>query len=240
MKKAKKNKKKSSWAKSLILKILKYSLICFFGSSIFFTIFYRFVPPPVTPLMIIRKFEKHEGNKKTGIEKDWKKLEDISPNLVKAVVASEDNKFMHHFGFDFEAIKKVSENNKKGKHIKGASTISQQTAKNVFLWPNRSWVRKGFEAYFTFLIEVFWSKKRIMEVYLNVIEMGDGIYGAEAASMHYFGKPASRLNAREAAAIASVLPNPRRWNPARPTPYILRNINWTLGQMDKTGNINFK
>ncbi len=141
-----------------------------------------------------------------------------------AVMAAEDQNFEEHFGFDFKAIKKAGEYNQhhKGKRLKGASTISQQTAKNVFLFPARSWVRKGFEVYFTFLIEVFWSKKRIMEVYLNVIETGEGIYGAEAAAKDYFKKPASRLSIREASLIAAVLPNPRFWNPSKPTPYIQR------------------
>lgn len=224
----------------MIFKVIKYFLILFFGSSLFFTVLYRFVPPPVTPLMLIRKFETRKDNKKTSIDKDWTKLEDISPYLITAVIASEDNNFREHFGFDFDAIRKVSEYNKKGKRIKGASTISQQTAKNVFLWPARSWLRKGMEAYFTVLIEVFWSKKRIIEVYLNVIEMGDGIYGAEAASRHYFEKPAKKLNPGEAALIAAVLPNPRKWNPANPTPYISKKANWILNRIDKLGIINFK
>ena len=240
MKKIKKSSVKKKGVKSLIFKVIKYFVILFFGSSVFFTILYRFVPPPVTPLMLIRKFETRHDNKKTSIDKDWTKLEDISPYLITAVVASEDNNFREHFGFDFDAIKKVSEYNKKGKRVKGASTISQQTAKNVFLWPARSWLRKGMEAYFTLLIEVLWGKKRIMEVYLNVIEMGDGIYGAEAASRHYFEKPAKKLNPREAALIAAVLPNPRKWSPARPTPYISKKASWILNRIDKLGTINFK
>jgi len=240
LKKIKKSSVKKKGVKSLIFKVIKYFVILFFGSSVFFTILYRFVPPPVTPLMLIRKFETRHDNKKTSIDKDWTKLEDISPYLITAVVASEDNNFREHFGFDFDAIKKVSEYNKKGKRVKGASTISQQTAKNVFLWPARSWLRKGMEAYFTLLIEVLWGKKRIMEVYLNVIEMGDGIYGAEAASRHYFEKPAKKLNPREAALIAAVLPNPRKWSPARPTPYISKKASWILNRIDKLGTINFK
>jgi monofunctional biosynthetic peptidoglycan transglycosylase len=140
-----------------------------------------------------------------------------------AVIASEDQNFEDHFGFDLAAIKKAEAYNEKhkGKKLKGASTISQQTAKNVFLWQSRSWVRKGFEVYFTFLIEIFWSKQRIMEVYLNVIEMGDGIYGAEACSQEFFHKPSKKLSVQQAALIAAVLPNPRKWSVTKPTPYIL-------------------
>jgi monofunctional biosynthetic peptidoglycan transglycosylase len=164
------------------------------------------------------------------------KLKDISPNMPRAVIASEDNNFQKHHGIDFEAIKKARELNKKRKRKLGASTISQQTAKNVFLWPDRTWLRKGMEVYFTGLIEIFWGKRRIMEVYLNVIEMGDGIYGVEMASQKFFRKPASNLTRSEAALIAAVLPNPRRWSPAKPSSYIQRrqqNILRVMGQVGK-------
>ena len=226
--------------KRLIWKIILYSVLAFFGSSIFFTILYRFVPPPVTYLMIARKYETRTDGKTTGIDKKWVDLDQISPYLVTAVVASEDNNFREHFGFDFDAIKKVSESNKKGKKIKGASTISQQTAKNVFLWPARSWIRKGMEVYFTVLIEVFWGKKRIMEMYLNEIEMGDGIYGAEAASQEYFHKSAKNLTRDEAAAIAAVLPNPRKWHPDKPTAYIQHKTQKIMEAMDRIGPVSFK
>jgi monofunctional biosynthetic peptidoglycan transglycosylase len=164
---------------------------------------------------------------------DWKPLSDISPNLPLAVVTAEDQKFEEHFGFDLEAIEKAVKYNKKnkGKKVKGASTISQQTAKNVFLWQGRSWLRKGLEVYFTFLIEILWSKERIMEVYLNVIEMGPGIYGAEAAAEYYFEKTAARLSKGESALIAAILPNPIRWSARQPTPYIIRKKNWILRNM---------
>ena len=164
------------------------------------------------------------SEKKLKLKKDWTSLEDISSAMPLAVIAAEDQKFEEHYGFDFKAIKKAGQYNEKhkGKRLKGASTISQQTAKNVFLVPSRSWIRKGFEVYFTFLIEVFWSKKRIMEVYLNVIETGEGIYGAEAAAQVYFNKPAKKLSIRESSLIAAVLPNPRKWSPANPTAYIQR------------------
>jgi monofunctional biosynthetic peptidoglycan transglycosylase len=189
-------------------------------ASIVTVIFYRFIPVPVTPLMVIRYFEMEEGK----IDKDWEPLEKISPSLPLAVISSEDQKFDEHYGFDIEAIEKAAKYNErhKGKKVKGASTISQQTAKNVFLWPSRSWIRKGLEVYFTLLIEIFWSKERIMEVYLNVIEMGPGVYGAEAAANYYFKKPAVKLTRSECALIAAILPNPRKWSASKPTPYIVR------------------
>ena len=173
--------------------------------------------------MLIRcEQQLFDPDKKVRLTKDWTSLEEMSSAMPLAVIAAEDQNFEEHFGFDFKAIKKAGEYNSrhKGKRVKGASTISQQTAKNVFLVPSRSWIRKGFEVYFTFLIEVFWSKKRIMEVYLNVIETGEGIYGTEAAAQEYFHKPAKKLSLREASLIAAVLPNPRKWSPAKPTPYI--------------------
>lgn len=168
------------------------------------------------------------------MDKEWVGLDKISPLVALAVITSEDQKFEEHAGFDFEAIEKAQKYNerKKGKKVKGASTISQQTAKNVFLWPTRSYIRKGFEVYFTFLIEVIWSKERIMEVYLNVIEMGNGIYGIEAASQYYFHKPALKINSSEAALIAACLPNPLKWSPAKPTAYILKKQRWILRHMN--------
>jgi len=199
--------------------------------SVLSTIIFRFVPVPFTPLMISRYFEMEDGK----IDKDWQSLENISRNLPLAVVTAEDQKFEEHFGFDIEAIEKAVKYNEKhkGKKVKGASTISQQTAKNVFLWQGRSWLRKGLEVYFTFLIEIFWSKERIMEVYLNVIEMGPGIYGAEAAAQHYFNKPAKKLTKSEAASIAAILPNPIRWSASKPTAYITKKRNWILRHMNK-------
>lgn len=218
-----------------IWKWLKRLILAFFILSIFSAIVFRFLPVPVTPLMLIRCVEQLADGESPKIHKDWVSLHDMSPNLVLAVISSEDQKFSKHFGFDFEAIEKVAQQNvkleKRGKPIKGGSTISQQCAKNVFLYPQRSYIRKALEVYFTFLIEIFWSKKRIMEVYLNVIEMGDGIYGAQAAAQTYFGKDARNLNPSEAALIAAVLPNPRKWNPAQPSAYILKREAWILRQM---------
>ena len=175
-------------------------LLWFVGFTIVWVLAYRFINPPITLLMLQRSAK---------VERKWVKFEDISDNMKRAAVAAEDQLFLQHIGFDIKAIEKAFENNAKGKKIKGGSTISQQTAKNVFLWPGRSYIRKGFEAYFTLLIEVLWSKERILEVYLNVIEMGDGIYGAEAAAQHYFGKSAKSLSRDQAIFLAAILTNPK-------------------------------
>ena len=210
-------------------KILLRVLLGFVIISFVSTLIFRFVPIPITPLMIIRYFEMEEGK----IDKDWKSLDEIGKNMPLAVVTAEDQNFAEHFGFDLEAIEKAMKYNEKhkGKKVKGASTISQQTAKNVFLWPGRSWIRKGLEVYFTFVIEICWSKERIMEVYLNVIEMGPGVYGAEAASQYYFNKSSSKLSKKEAATIAAILPNPIRWSASHPTPYIIKKRNWIVRHM---------
>jgi monofunctional biosynthetic peptidoglycan transglycosylase len=216
-------------------------LLVFFGSTLSIVLLYKFVNPPVTMLMVIRMGEQVMDGQKAVVKKKWVPIEKISTSLPLAVVASEDNRFTEHHGFDFEAIQKAQDYNvkKKGKRIRGASTISQQTAKNVFLWPQRSWIRKGLEVYFTFLIELTWSKKRILEVYLNVIETGNGIYGAEAASRIYYGKPASALRPSEAAMLAAILPNPRKWNPLRPTSYLLSRQQWILWNMGNIERVDF-
>jgi len=170
------------------------------------------------------------------LKHDWVNLDKISPKLQLAVVCSEDQNYLKHGGFDFGAIEKAMKANEKGKKLRGASTISQQTAKNVFLWPGRSYIRKGFEVYFTLLIELFWSKERIMEVYLNSIEMGNGVYGAEAAAQHWFKKTAAKLNKDESAAIASVLPNPRKYVANPPGAYIVKRKEWIKKQMSFWGN----
>ncbi len=207
-----------------IRKVVLKFLLWFFGLSIFSVIIFRFVPIPITPLMIIRCVEQKSNGDEVILKKNWVSLKEISPTMPLAVMAAEDQKFEDHFGFDIEAIKKAENYNEKhqGKKMRGASTITQQTAKNVFLWPSRSWIRKGFEVYFTFMIEVFWSKKRIMEVYLNVIEMGNGIYGVEAASNKYFHKSSSRLSISEASRIAVILPDPRKSDPSALNPRLIR------------------
>lgn len=181
--------------------------------SLFFVVLYKFVPVPFTPLMAIRYFENSADGKNIETKHDWVPLEDISKNLQKAVIASEDGRFFEHSGFDFEAIQKAAVGNFKGKKLKGGSTITQQTAKNVFLWQGRSYIRKGLEVYYTFLIELIWGKERILEVYLNSIEMGDGIYGAQAATQYWYKRDCKSLTRMQAAGIAAILPNPRRFKP---------------------------
>ena len=212
--------------------LLKF-LLGLFLLSLFLVILFKWVPVPFTPLMAIRYFEHPEEE----IRHDWVPMEEISPNLQVAVIASEDQNFPNHNGFDYEAIRKALKENKTRRKARGASTISQQTAKNLFLWPDSSWLRKGLEVYFTFLIELFWSKERILEVYLNSIEMGKGIYGAEAASLAWFGKPADNLTAYEAAAIAAILPNPREFRANPPSGYIQQRKNWIVRQMNNLGQI---
>lgn len=230
---------KKGFQLSSIFVFIKRVIIFFFASTILITLLYIFINPPATPLMIVRSVGHFFDGEKVVLKKDWLPLDSISPYLVQAVVASEDNNFKTHWGFDFEAIRKANELNKKGGKLRGASTISQQTAKNVFLWPDRSWVRKGFEVYFTGMTELFWSKRRIMEVYLNVIEMGDGIYGAEMAAQTYFHKSARNLNKKEAALIAAVLPNPRKWHPDKPDNYLNRKQQKIFQLMNKVGKISF-
>ncbi len=223
-----------------IWRVLWKTALWFFGLSVGLVVVYRFVPVPVTPLMVIRLFEQAlDPEKEVRLYKDWVPISEISKHAPQAVIAAEDQKFLDHRGFDFEAMEKAWENNKKGKRIKGASTITQQTVKNVFLWPGRSYLRKGLEAYFTVLVELVWSKERIIEVYLNVIEMGDGIYGIEAASQAYYKKQALKLDRSQAAMIAAILPNPRRWNPAKPTGYIRGRQSWILGQMNNLAPAGF-
>ncbi|UOX34683.1 monofunctional biosynthetic peptidoglycan transglycosylase [Flavobacterium sediminilitoris] len=213
-----------------------WKLILWFNIvSVFFVLLYKFVPVPFTPLMIIRAFEQKANGKEMTCSHDWVSIENISPNLQKAVIASEDGLFLEHNGFDFKSMQKAYEGNQKGKKIKGGSTISQQTAKNVFLWQGRSYLRKGLEAYYTLLIELLWSKERIMEVYLNSIEMGDGVYGAQAASKYWYHKEAKNLSRIEAAGIAVILPNPRKFKASNSSAYINRRkakISKYIGYVD--------
>jgi len=222
-----------------IFKILFKTLFWAFVASVFIVVVFKWVPVPITPLMLIRHTQDPSKQNHEGWEHDWVPIESISTNLQLAVICSEDQLFVKHNGFDIEAIEKAFDNNKKGKNIRGASTISQQTAKNVFLWPSRSWLRKGLEAYFTFLIELVWSKERIMEVYLNSIEMGPGIYGAEAASHYWFKKSAANLTRQEAATIAAILPSPLRYRANPATPYIQGRKTWIVNQMYFYGPLNY-
>ncbi len=214
-------------------------MLWFFGISIFLVVVFKWVPVPFTPLMVTRVIESKIDGEDAVFSHDWEPIENISPNLQKAVIASEDGNFLTHNGFDFEAMQKAYENNNKGKKLKGGSTISQQTAKNVFLWQGRSYIRKGLEAYFTVLIELIWGKERIMEVYLNSIEMGKGVYGAQAATQHWYQKNASSLTTREAAGIAAILPNPRKFKASNSSSYINRRKDKIMRVMRQTGTISY-
>jgi monofunctional biosynthetic peptidoglycan transglycosylase len=222
-----------------ITRILFKILIWFVGISLFLVIIFKFVPVPFTPLMVSRAVENKLAGKEMYCNHDWVPIEKISKNLQKAVIASEDGTFLKHHGFDFSAMQKALKNNQKGRKIKGGSTISQQTAKNVFLWQGRSYIRKGFEAYFTVLIELVWGKERIMEVYLNSIEMGDGVYGAQAAAEYWYRKDASNLTAREAAGIAAILPNPRKYKATNSTVYINKRKDKIVRVMRYVGKIDY-
>lgn len=202
-------------------------IVYFFVCSVQIVILLRFVNPIVTPLMIIRLSESAMGaSNSSEIKKEWKTLDEISPDLINAVVASEDYNFFVHNGFNWNGIKRAIKYNKKhqGTSKRGASTISQQTAKNVFLVPSRTWFRKGMEVYFTCLIELFWSKNRILEVYLNIVELGDGVYGVESASQFYFKTSASELTKFQAASLAAILPSPLNWSPIKPNTYLKHKI----------------
>jgi monofunctional biosynthetic peptidoglycan transglycosylase len=230
------SKAKTSFLTKLKSFIYK-ALLWFFGISIFLVVLYKFIPVPLTPLMIVRSIEQKLAGKEMTCSHDWVSIDEMSKNFPKAVMASEDGNFLKHNGFDFKAMKKAYKNNNRGRKLKGGSTISQQTAKNVFLWQGRSYVRKGFEAYFTFLIELIWGKKRIMEVYLNSIEMGDGVYGVQAASKHWYGKNAADVSQIQAAGIAAILPNPRKYKASNSSSYINLRKSKIVRVMRKVGKI---
>ena len=215
-----------------IKNIVKWVVVLFFSTTILAVVAYRFIPVYVTPLMFIRCFQQVADGESITLHHHWVSMDKISPHMPVAVMASEDARFLKHHGFDFNAIESAAKNNARGGKVHGASTISQQTAKNVFLWPGRSWTRKGFEVYFTFLIEMMWSKQRIMEVYLNSIEMGNGIYGAQATAQIKFGTTAAKLTRGQCALIAATLPNPIRFNSAKPSPYILKRQKQILRLMN--------
>ncbi|MFM9825473.1 monofunctional biosynthetic peptidoglycan transglycosylase [Flavobacterium sp.] len=224
---------------SKIKNIFFRSIVWFFGLSIVSVIIFKFVPIPFTPLMVIRVIENKISGKEIYFSHDWEPIAHISTNLQKAVIASEDGTFLSHHGFDFTAMQKAFKNNERGRRIKGGSTITQQTAKNVFLWQGRSYIRKGLEAYFTVLIELIWGKERIMEVYLNSIEMGDGVYGAQAATEHWYRKDASSLTKTQAAGIAAILPNPRKYSATSSSSYINNRKTKIVRLMRYVGKIEY-
>ena len=217
-----------------IRKVLRFVLVAFFGSTILAVVALRFLPVYFTPLMFIRCYQQVQEGRDLKLSHHWVPLEKISPYLPMAVMGSEDANFMKHHGFDYKAIEHAAKRNLKHpeKRKLGASTISQQTAKNVFLWPGRSWVRKGFEVYFTALVELLWSKQRIMEVYLNSIEMGEGIYGADAVAEEHFNTDAMHLSKAQCALIAATLPNPRQFSSKHPSAYMLKRQARILREMN--------
>ena len=219
--------------------VLQWMVVAFFGSTILAVVTLRFMPVYFTPLMFIRVGQQITSGESIKLKHHWVSIDEMSKDMPLAVMSSEDQRFLMHHGFDFDAIQQAAKENREGKRKRGASTISQQTAKNVFLWPGRTWLRKGLETYFTFLIEALWSKQRIMEVYLNSIEMGNGIYGAEAVAQEHFGCKASQLTRKQCALIAATLPNPRKFNSAAPSPYmkkrqrrIVKEMNYMEKNMD--------
>ena len=214
-------------------------VVAFFGSTILAVVTLRFMPVYFTPLMFIRVGQQITSGESIKLKHHWVSIDEMAKDMPLAVMSSEDQRFLMHHGFDFDAIQQAAKENREGKRKRGASTISQQTAKNVFLWPGRTWLRKGLETYFTFLIEALWSKQRILEVYLNSIEMGNGIYGAEAVAQEHFGCKASQLTRKQCALIAATLPNPRKFNSAAPSPYmkkrqrrIVKEMNYMEKNMD--------
>lgn len=208
----------------------------FLAASVLQVAVLRFVDPPLSAFMVARQLEAwRAGDWGFRVAYDWRDLQDISPHMPLAMVAAEDQGFASHRGFDMKAIEQARINNAKGRKVRGASTISQQVAKNLFLWSGRSWVRKGLEAWYTLLMEALWPKSRILEMYVNLAEFGDGIYGAQAASRSYWRKQASQLSPAEAARLAAVLPSPRRYSVGRPGPYVQKRARWIQRQMRQIG-----
>lgn len=206
--------------------------------SVLQVLLFRFIDPPVSAFMVARQFQAWgDGDWGFRIAQDWRDLDRIASSLPLAIIASEDQNFADHHGFDFKAIQKARKHNARGRKLRGASTISQQLARNLFLWSGRSWVRKGLEAWYTVLIESLWPKRRIVEVYANVAEFGDGVYGAQSAARAFFGKDAARLSAPESARLAAVLPSPKRYNARNPGPYVQRRTSAIQRQMRQIGGV---
>ena len=220
-----------------IFRFLLKTALWFVVLSIVWVLLYKFAPVSYTPLMAIRHMEGDATYEKSH---EWVSLEQVSTNFQLAVICAEDQKFLEHSGFDINSIKKAYKNNRRGGKLRGGSTISQQTAKNIFLWPKRDFVRKGLESWFTFLIETLWSKERILEVYVNSVEMGNGVYGVEAAAQYWFRKSASDLTKEEAAAIAAILPNPREYTANPRSHYMENRKKWIINQMRNFGTLALK
>ena len=221
--------------------ILRWAVCLFFAFSFWSVLAYRWIPVKVTPLMLIRCCQQMGRGEKIRLKNHWVSMDEgMTPDMPLAVVASEDQRFMTHHGFDFDAISKAWDERQSGKRKRGASTISQQTAKNVFLWPGGGCFRKGLEAYFTILIELIWDKHRIMEVYLNVIETGDGIYGVDAVAWQHFGRGADRLTRANCALIAATLPNPLKYSSKEPSRYMLKRQTQIMRQMRNLGRLKMR
>ena len=237
-----KNKKKKKTQKSLGRRIWQYTyrtILILWLLSIVHVVALKYIPVYFTPLMVLRSCQSIFDGKAPRNDKTWMPIEQISHNLVVACIASEDNLFLKHNGFSERAIRQALIERLEGKRIRGGSTISQQTAKNVFTFCSRTWFRKGIETYYTILIELIWGKERIMEVYLNVVELGDGIYGVEAASRHYWGIPANKLSKSQSVLMAAALPNPLHYSITRPGPYMQKRQKQILDLMPKMGKIEF-
>jgi monofunctional biosynthetic peptidoglycan transglycosylase len=226
-------KKRPIWKQCL--RVVAGVMLAGLAASILVVVVLRFVPVPGSALMVERRVGSWFGAAPYVARHTWVPLEEIAPSMGLAVIAAEDQNFPEHFGFDWQAIEKAMAHNEHSRRKRGASTVSQQTAKNLFLWESRSWVRKGFEVYFTLLLETAWSKKRILEVYLNIVEFGDGVYGVEAASRKFFGKSAKALRPMDAALLAAVLPNPRKFRADAPSAYLRGRQGWIREQMAKLG-----
>lgn len=223
------------WLRRLVLLCLLLML-----ASVVQVLALRFIDPPFSTFMLARQLEAASAGQWGGaVDYQWRDARQISPYLLVAVIASEDQRFAEHRGFDLDAIRKAAERNASGGKLRGASTISQQTAKNLFLWSGRSWVRKGLEAWYTLLVEMLWPKQRILEVYVNIAEFGDGVYGAQAAAHRYFGEDAANLTPAEAARLAAVLPSPRRYSVADPGPYVQRRTGQIQRQMRQIGGTGY-
>ena len=221
-------------------KIILKIILGFFIVSIFIVLLLKWLNPITSSIMIQRKIEAVVNfNERQMIAYQWFSYDEISKQMALAVIAAEDQNFPNHFGFDFDQIEKAIEQHERGRRLRGASTITQQVAKNIFLWEGRSFIRKGLEAYFTVLIELLWSKERILEVYLNIIEMGDMIFGVGAASQIYFKKLPEKLTRSQAALLAATVPNPKRFSAKRPSGYVLRRQSWILGQMSSLGGVDY-
>ncbi len=223
-----------------ILKIILKIILIVIISNILFVIVFRFLPIPTSSYMVQQRISNLFSENISSIQYDWVPDYKISNSAKLAVIAAEDQKFFDHFGFDLESISKAIDQNKKNKRIRGASTITQQTAKNLFLWPGKSFIRKGLEAYFTVLLELFWSKERILEVYLNIAEFGENVYGVHAASQKFIKKDANKLNYHNSASLASVLPNPKRYRVNSPTQYLAKRTQWIERQMYQLGEKTLK